>query len=333
MGFDLSDLQALMGGAYEEPAGETGGVWVVTPDGTIDDGMLRLIGKARVVADALGGYVYVLAGCDAVGADTEAAIHAGGDKVMTGAGVPAVNDLAEFFSAREPHAVLLPRTQLGRALGPGLAQRLGGSLCRYAADVAVDSIYQRVVAHQPVLDDAARIQVGMLATPAILLVDTALLPAAFKETWRQGDVTGTGLAWPEPTTHELVEMPAQPVTLQTARTVVVAGQGLGDEAGFAAAQELADALGGVVAGDVTALDAGWITEEQLVGLTGSTIAPKLCIALGVDGDTSFMMGVAEAGCVVSAQADPTAPVVPFADYSVVGDPVEFARAFAEALRQ
>ena len=71
MGFDLSDLQALMGGSFEEPTGETGGVWVVTPDGTIDDGMLRLIGKGRVVADALGGYVYLLAGCNAAGADTE----------------------------------------------------------------------------------------------------------------------------------------------------------------------------------------------------------------------------------------------------------------------
>ena len=74
--------------------------------------------------------------------------------------------------------------------------------------------------------------------------------------------------------------------------MVVAGQGLGDEAGFAAAEQLAEALGAILAGDVTA-GRGWITEEQLVGLTGFTISPKLCIALGVDGDTNFMMGVVE----------------------------------------
>lgn len=333
MGFDLSDLQALMGGAVEETGGATGGVWVVTPEGTIDDGMLRLIGKARVVADALGGYVYVLAGCDAAGADTEAAIQAGGDKVLTASGVPAVNELAGFLGERQPQAVLLPRTQLGRKLGPGLAQVLGGSLCRYAADLAVDPVYQRLIAHQPVLEDAARVQVSLLASPAVVLMDTTLLPPAFKESWRQGEVTATGLTWAEPPMVEMVELPPAPVTLKNAKTVVVAGQGLGNEAGFAAAAELAEALGGVVAGDVTALDAGWITEEQLVGLTGAMIRPKLCVALGVDGDTSFMMGVAEAGCVVAVQADAAAPIVPFADYNVVGDPAEFARAMAEAVRR
>ena len=333
MGFDLSDLQALMGGSFEEPTGETGGVWVVTPDGMIDDGMLRLIGKGRVVADALGGYVFLLAGCNAAGADTEAAIQAGGDKVLTAGGVPSVSDLAAFFQEHQPEAILLPRTQLGRSLAPGLAQLLGGALCRFAADLAVDSIYQRIVAHQPVLDDAARMQVRLVDKPAVVLMETSLLPPAFKEAWRQGEVSETGLNWAEPAMYEMVELPQKPMTLQTAQTVVVAGQGLGDEAGFSAAKALAEALGGVVAGDVTALDAGWITEGELVGLTGATISPKLCIVLGVDGDTSFMMGVADAGCVVAVQEDAAAPIVPFADYNVVGKPTEFARAMAVAARK
>lgn len=331
MGFDLADLQALMGGAVEEAGGESGGVWVVTPDGALDDGMLRLIGKGRVVADALGGYVYVLAGCDADGADTQAALHAGADKVLTASGVPTVDELAEFLRAKQPQAILLPRTQLGRRLGPGLAQLLGGSLCRYAADLAVDPIYQRLIAHQPVLGDAARMQVRLIDAPAVVLTDTGRLPAAFKEPWRQGEVLSTGLSWAEPPLYEPVELPPTPVTLQNAPIVVVAGQGLGDAAGFAAAQALAEALGGVIAGDVTALDAGWITEEQLVGLTGATIKPKLCFLLGVDGDTNLLLGLGEAGCLVAAQADASAPIVPFADYNVVGDPAAFARGLVEVV--
>jgi electron transfer flavoprotein alpha subunit len=328
---DLSDLQALMGGMFDEPLGETGGIWVVSPDGNIDDGMLRLIGKGRVVADALGSYVYLLAGCSASGADTEAAIRAGADKVLTAGGVPGTSDLGEFFKERGPQAVLFPRTHFGRKLAPGLAQVLGGSLSGYAADLAVDPIDQRIVMQQPVLGDAARMQISLLVTPAVAVVDTALLPPAFNEPWRQGEVAETGIAWPEPPMYEMVDLPASPVTLQTAGRVVIAGQGLGDEAGFAAAKELAEALGGVVAGDVTALDAGWITEEQLVGLTGSTITPKLCIALGVDGDTSLMMGLAEAECVVAAQIDRAAPITGFADYNVIGDPAEFARALVAML--
>jgi electron transfer flavoprotein alpha subunit len=333
MGYDLSDLQALMGGSFDESAGETGGVWVVAPDGTIDDAMLRLIGKGRVVADALGGYVHLLAGCNGAGADTEGAIHAGADKVLTAGGLPTVNDLAEFFRERQPQAVLLPRNRLGTALGPGLAQALGGSLCVYAADLAVDPIYQRIVAHQPIMDDAARMQVSLINSPAVALMETALLPAAFNEPWRQGEVGDAQLMWPQPPVPEMVDLPARPPVLKTAPIVVVTGQGLLDDAGFAAAKELADALGGVVAGDVTALDMGWIGEESLVGLTGETISAKLVIALGVDGDSGLMMGMADAGCIVAVQPDANAPIVPFADYNVVGDPAEFARTFAEAARK
>ncbi len=88
----------------------------------------------------------------------------------------------------------------------------------------------------------------------------------------------------------------------------------------------------MIAGDITALDAGWISEEQLVGVTGFNIAPRLCIALGVEGDTGLLMGIAGAGCLVAIQADPTAPIIPVADYNFIGDPGEFARAFVSELR-
>ncbi len=330
MGMDLSYLEALMGGAAEETGGQTGGVWVVSPDGTLDDGMLRLVGKARVVADALGGYVYLLAS-GAPPADPLAAVRAGADQVHTAAGFPTAADLADFFGPRAPQAVLFPRTPLGRALGPALAQVLNGGLCGYAADLAVDPIYQRVLAHQPILDDVARQTIALLAAPAVVVVDTAALPAAFNEPWRTGQVEDTGLVWGEPAAYPPAELPTAPLTLHTAPVIVAAGLGLGDEAGFALAGKLAAALGGVVAGDVGALDAGWITEEQLVGLTGHSVAPRLYLALGIDGDTSQFMATADAGCIVAVQPDPRAPFVPIADYNIIADPAGFAAALLAAL--
>lgn len=333
MGMDLSYLEALMGGSADESGGATGGVWVVSPDGALGENMLRLVGKARVVADALGVYVYLLLGEAGGSNDPQAAIRAGADQVLTAGGVPTAADLAAFFRERAPQAVLLPRTQLGRTLGPALAQELGGGLCGLAADLAVDPIYQRVVAHQPILDDAARQMVTILAAPAVAVVDTELLPAAFNEPWRSGSVQDAGLTWGEPVIYPQVEAPTAPLTLKNALVIVAAGQGLGDEAGFALAEKLAEALGGVVAGDLAALDAGWIAENQLVGLTGQTVAPKLYLALGVDGDTSQFMATADAGCIVAVQSDPTAPFVSIADYNIIADPAEFAKALLSALHK
>lgn len=327
MGMDLSYLEALMGGAAEEAAG-AGGVYVVQP-GPLDEGTLRLVGKARVVADALGTYVYLVSGCDE---DTaQAAIRAGADTVLLAGGLPTLGELTDFLGSRKPQLILFPRTWVGRTLGPGIAQALGGSLCGYAADLAVDPIYNRVIAHQPVLDDAARQAVALVKAPAVAVVDTAALPAAFNEPWRSGKVEDAGVSWAPAPVYPTTAVPAAPLTLANAPVIVAAGLGLGDEAGFGLARQLADRLGGLVAGDLGALDAGWITEDQLVDLTGKSVAPKLYLALGIDGDTGQFMATAGAGCIVAVQPDPTAPFVPVADYNVIADPARFANELLAAL--
>lgn len=329
---DLLFLEQLMGGTAEEHSGTTGGVWVVSPEGALDEHMWRLVGKARVVADSLGAYVYLLAGNSGAGGDPQHAIAAGADQVLVTSGVPAVSDLVEFFRPREPQVVLFPHTEAGRVLGPGLAQVLGGSLCGLTADLAVDPIYQRILAHQPVLNDAARQVVSLLNSPAVAVVDTLALPAPFSEPWRNGQVEDTGLNWPAPAEFARQDMEAAPVTLQTSPVVVSAGRGLRDRSGFALAERLAAALGGVVAGDVGALDAGWIAEEQLVGLTGQSAAPRLYLALGIEGDTEHLAAVQGAVTVIAVQPDPQAPITQFADWNVIADPAAFAQELLQRLQ-
>ena len=323
---DLSYLEQLMGGPSEEMGSATGGVWVISPEGALEDGILRLVGKARVVADSLGTYVYLLLGEGGDAAEAQAAIAAGADQVLLARGIPAVGDLVEFFRPKAPQVVLFPRTLLGRTLGPGLAQVLDGSLCGWAADLAVDPVYQRILAYQPVMDDEARQVLALLNSPAVAVVDVLALPAAFSEPWRSGQVEETGLNWAFPASSFDAEYQPAPVTIHNAHVIVGAGRGFRDAAGFDLAQRVADALGGVVGGDLGALDAGWISEGQLLGLTGHMAAPRLYLALGIEGDTEHLAGIREAKTVVAVQVDPTAPITSFADWNVIADPAEFARA-------
>jgi electron transfer flavoprotein alpha subunit len=321
-----------MGGATADTGGGTGGVWVVSLDGAVDDGILRLIGKARVVADALGAYVHLLLAGGAEAESADVVIKAGADRVLLAAGVPGLADLGGFFRERAPQVILFPRTRSGRTLGPGLAQLLDGGLCGHAADLEVDPSYQRIVAHQPVLDDAARQRVTLVAAPAVAVVDTSALPAAFNEPWRTGVVEDAGVSWGQPATYPPVVLPAPAVSLATSPVVVAAGRGLQTADGFARATELAEVFGGVVGGDLGALDAGWITEAQLIGLTGVQVAPKFLLALGLDGDTSLFMSVRDAGLIVAVQPDPAAPIAPVADFSIHHDPAEVAAALLDKLR-
>jgi electron transfer flavoprotein alpha subunit len=331
MGMDLSYLEALMGGgASGSESGGGGGVWVVSPEGALDDGILRLVGKARVLADALGGYVYLLL---AGGADPDAgqtAIHAGADRVVLAGGVPALADLVDFFGARSPQVVLLPHTYLGRSLGPGLGQRLGGGVVGGAADLALDPGTQRVVAQVPVMGDAARQNVTILDAPAVVIVDTQALPAAFSEPWRTGEVEESGLTWGAAPEYPAVDWPAFVQRVATAPIVVAGGRAL-KESGFELAGRLASRLGGALAGDTSALDAGWIDEEQLVDITGQSIVPRLYLALGISGETTHFMAIQGAGTIIAVQPDPGAPITQVADWNILADPAQFVQALLEKL--
>ena len=68
-----------------------------------------------------------------------------------------------------------------------------------------------------------------------------------------------------------------------------------------------------------------------VGQTGVSVAPRLLVSLGVSGAVQHLAGISGAGCVVAVNEDPEAPILGAADYAVVGDCREVARAWAEAL--
>ncbi len=142
------------------------------------------------------------------------------------------------------------RTWDAASRGPGAI--LDGSLCGYAADLAVDPIYQRVLAHQPVLDDAAREVVTLLNCPAVAVIDMQALPASFGEPWRTGQVDETGRPGRRRPSTLPSNWQSSPSPSLIARIVGAWAAACAMRRAFAVADRLAAALGGAVAGDVGA---------------------------------------------------------------------------------
>jgi electron transfer flavoprotein alpha subunit len=119
--------------------------------------------------------------------------------------------------------------------------------------------------------------------------------------------------------------------LNQARIVVAAGRGVGDGDGFALVEELAQALGGVAAGTRGAQDAGWVQEDQVVGVGGEFVAPDLYLACGVSGDIYHQFGLQGAKFIVAINTDEAAPIMKTANMAVIGDAKQIIAAMLDAL--
>ena len=121
-------------------------------------------------------------------------------------------------------------------------------------------------------------------------------------------------------------------SLATARVVIGGGRGVGGPEGFAALEELAGLLGGVVGVSRVVTSQGWRPHRQQVGQTGTKISPELYLACGISGAIQHMAGCQSAKHIVAVNTDPEAPIMSRADYAVIGDLNEILPALVAAIR-
>ena len=340
---DLSYLDLLM--AQQEEVAEAeggGGVWVVASplDGAVAPVTLEALGAARTLADSLGAYVYgVLLGEDVTDL-AQSLYQAGADGVRVAdhpslarfAMEPYLKVLSDLFEEEQPEVVLFGATGAGQQLAARLAQRLGGGLIEHVTAVSLDETTRTVQATFPVYGgEYFDIAACPEARPQFLTIEPGAFPMPFLDPYRQGEPTLLEVEPVEPAVRVLgpaegFEPPFVP--LAQAPVIVAAGRQAGD---FEMVKRLAAALGGRVAGDRGARDAGWITPEQIVDVRGVTVAPELYVAVGIRGDTFHNAAIEGAKFIVAIHPDPTAPIFQIADLCLEADPREVLPALWKVL--
>jgi electron transfer flavoprotein alpha subunit len=123
------------------------------------------------------------------------------------------------------------------------------------------------------------------------------------------------------------------MSLATAKVVIGGGRGVGGPEGFAALEDLAGLLGGVVGVSRVVTSQGWRPHRQQVGQTGTKISPELYLACGISGAIQHMAGCQSAKHIVAVNTDPDAPIMSRADYAVIGDLNEVIPALVAAIRE
>ena len=342
-------LEEEIGADVVEEGGEGyRNIWVLAElsDGEPLPATLQVLGQARDLADQIGVYVFGLLLGDGGGQAAEALISYGADKVLV-ADDPGlaqyapelyVKVLADLVDQHRPEILLLPATPLGNDLAPRLAQRLGTGLMSHCTKLGLDMSERLLLGTFPVMGgEVYHTAACPEARPQIATLEPGYFRPPYEDAYRSGDVQAVEvdldgaagrLAWLD--TEAAVDLPAP--TLNRARIVVAAGRGMGDAEGFALVEQLAQALGGTVAGTRGAQDEGWVEEGQVVGVGGEFIAPDLYLACGVSGDIYHYFGLQDAKFVVAINTDEGAPIMQKANMALVGDARQIVTAMLDALK-
>lgn len=322
------------------------GVWVFAEqrDGELQKVALELLGKGREIADKLGvELTALLLGHKNIEEMTKELGAFGADKVLvcdnellthysTDGYTKVIN---EVVNAKKPEILFIGASFIGRDLGPRVAGRLSTGLTADCTSLDVDPENNNLLMTRPAFGG------NLMATivcgdhrPQMSTVRPGVFEKLAKDENRTFQVEKFDVQLSasdiRTETIEVVKSVKEMVDITEADIVVSGGRGVGCKENFALLQELADVMGGTLAGSRAAVDNGWVEKAVQVGQTGKTVRPTIYIACGISGAIQHLAGMQDSNYIIAINKDSDAPIMKAADVALVGD---FAKVIPEMIAQ
>jgi electron transfer flavoprotein alpha subunit len=315
----------------------SGEIWVIGEQrrGRLEAVSLELLSKGATLSQTMGvTLASVLLGDEVEEAARELIFHGAekvylleDDRLRYYQSEAYARLLAEVIKEHEPQIVLIGATEIGRELAPRVAAKLRTGLTAHCIDLYVGEVDDAPHLIHVVPGWGGNLVMHIICPqrrPQMVTVKPGVLPRAVRDDNRKGkiikvkpDVRDEDFRRIE--TVEVVEEPPQGKSLELADVVVCGGWGMNALGGFSMVQELADILGGAVAGTRPAMDEGWVDEARVIGQSGKTVSPGLFVSLGASGAMHYTTGFMGSEVVLAVDQNPQAPIFQVADIGIVGD--------------
>jgi len=277
-----------------------------------------LVSKAAAMAGESGVRVLVPAGEEAAAAQMGAArIHA----LKTAEAVADESDfalwLAESVQNWGNRIILAPATVQMRNIMPMLAWHLKGGLT--ADCTALELEGADLIQTRPAFGNSLMASIRSMSEIQMATVR----PGTFRPEERPCVDSVIAEELYTPKKQRIIQLSkadfAMGKPLSQAKIIVAGGLGVGSKENFAKLAELAQRLGAGLGASRSAVDAGFAPYRCQVGITGTTVCPKLYIAVGISGAVQHLSGMSGAEKVIAINSDPKAPIFDYADYGIVAD--------------
>src|SRR3954451_21432965 len=315
--------------------------YVLHKDGEFNKNSLGAVSEASKLASQIGGdaAAVVVGEGDDLTSDLASQLGKYGAskayiaRAPEGLAQPVVDVMAKLIQDNGYSYALFGGGLLGFEIGAGLTARLNAGVTMEVT--AVKAQDGKLVAERPILQDSAIVDVDYVSEPGIIIgrLNAFEMNESGDGSAEVEEVDVPLSDWS--TKAKLVQRGEQrgaDVNIEDADILVGGGRGLGKAENFKLAEELADALGGAVAGTRAVVDAGWDPYAAQIGQTGKTVAPKLYLALGISGAIQHKVGMQSSENIVAINKDQNAPIFEFTDLGIVGDLHKILPKLTEAVK-
>ncbi|HEY5653944.1 MAG TPA: electron transfer flavoprotein subunit alpha/FixB family protein [Pontiella sp.] len=233
--------------------------------------------------------------------------------------------LAQLINEQAPKIILYSATSIGRCLAPSIAAKIGTGLTADCTELNIDPKTKLL------LQTRAAYGGNIMATiicPKHHPQMATVRPNVFTKNKLSENESGELI-------HYNVDLSSAPdrmrrrktvynknedsSELHTAQFIVSGGRGIGRPENFRIIKDLAEELNAAVGASRAITDAGWVSENHLVGQSGRTVRPKVYISCGISGAIQHQVGMQKSDLIIAINNDSNAPIFDIADIGLVGD--------------
>lgn len=307
---------------------------------------IELLGKAKELAPEPGQSVEAIILGKGVSSLAQELIFYGADSVLAGDSQELdfyqtesyATVLVEEVRRRKPEILLFGATDIGRDLAPRVACRLRAGLVADCTELSIDKEKKHLLQTKPGFGGKMMFTFVCPRTmPQMATVPPGILKPAERDEARKGKIEHLSIylspnAFPLKVIQK-VESEKESLRIEDAEVIVAGGRGMGGEESLLQIKLLAELLGAEIGATKDVCDAGWLSEEHMIGQTGKMVKPKLYFGCGISGAIQHTVGLRDAKVIVAINKDPNAEIFKISDYGIIADLNEALPLLIEELRK
>ena len=320
-------------------------VFIEQREGVIQNVALELLGKARVLADTLNEKVVGILLGHNITDKAQDLIACGADKIICADDEslkdyltePYTQAITQVIKEKNPSAILIGATTIGRDLGPRISARVSTGLTADCTSLEVGENRDLLMTRPAFGGNVMATIVCQDHRPQMSTVRPGVMKAFEKDASRTGKVETITINFDKSKFRvrlvETVKETKDLVDITEANVLISGGRGVGNQEGFDKLKDLAQVLNAEVSASRAMVDSGLINHDRQVGQTGKTVRPDLYFAMGISGAIQHLAGMEESELIIAINKDKGAPIFQTADLGIVGDIKAIVPMLTEALKK